>query len=100
MKTAIVLLTALMMLPAYANDSAEVKADSAEVKAVAAEAPKAAENGEKMICEKRKIKGSNRVERVCMTEAERIAAKDKAQEALHRLGRCSGNDNSCVSTPL
>ena len=93
MKTAVILLSAFMMLPAYANDSAEAKAAGAE-------ASKAAEKSEKMICEKRKIKGSNRIERVCMTESEHIAAKEKAQETLHRLGRCNGQETSCAATPM
>jgi hypothetical protein len=49
----------------------------------------------KLHCERKKSLGSNKVERVCMTESERIAAQDAAQADLQRLGRCSGNDVVC-----
>lgn len=49
----------------------------------------------KLHCERVKSLGSNRVERVCMTESERLAAQDAAQADLQRLGRCSGNDVVC-----
>ena len=51
---------------------------------------------EKKVCEVRKKAGSNRPERVCTTVAERDAAKAKAQDDLHRIGRCGGGDSICI----
>lgn len=53
---------------------------------------------EPVTCERKKVLGSNRTERVCMTASQRAAAKEKAQADLHRLGRCSGNDSMCAGT--
>lgn len=46
-------------------------------------------------CELRKPTGSSRVARVCTTAEERALATAKAQDDLHRLGRCSGNETAC-----
>ena len=51
---------------------------------------------EKKVCEVRKKAGSNRPERVCTTVAQRDAAKAKAQDDLHRIGRCGGGDSICI----
>lgn len=53
---------------------------------------------EEVICERKKVVGSNVKERVCTTKAERAAAKDKAQRDLHRLGRCAANDVTCTGS--
>ena len=72
---------------------------------VAGEKAQADQSGDKpaqqepVTCERKKVIGSNRTERVCMTAAQRVAAKEKAQADLHRLGRCSGNDSMCSGTP-
>jgi len=50
---------------------------------------------EGVVCESKKELGSKLTKRVCTTEAERTAAKDKAQSQLQRLGDCSGNDSLC-----
>lgn len=55
----------------------------------------AATEGKGVVCEKRKEVGSNVATRICTTEAERIAAKAKAQADVERLGRCAGNEKAC-----
>lgn len=54
-----------------------------------------ANDDDRMVCERKKKLGSNMVERVCTTAAQRDAAKKQAQNDLDRLGRCSGNDSIC-----
>ena len=53
---------------------------------------------DEMVCEAKKKLGSNRIERVCMTVAQRRAAKERAEADLQRLGRCSGNDSLCAGS--
>lgn len=93
MKAVITVLLASLMLPVHASQN------TLESKQVAEGLAKTLDGSEEIVCEKKKVAGSNRVERVCMTKSERIAAKDKAQEDLRRFGRCSGNDVVCVGTP-
>lgn len=49
-----------------------------------------------VVCETKKELGSKLAKRVCTTEAERTAAKDKAQAQLQKLGDCTGNDSMCA----
>ncbi|MBJ7575437.1 hypothetical protein [Luteimonas sp. MC1828] len=66
-------------------------------KAASADKPTAApgdSNG--VVCETKTELGSKFPTRVCTTEAERAAAKDKAQAQLQKLGDCSGNDSICA----
>ena len=96
----IVMLT-LMLCMASAVHANEVKDPAADAvdPATAAPAPKsdkaASGKDDGMVCERKKKLGSNMVERVCMTVAQRDAEKQKAQEDISRLGRCSGNDSIC-----
>lgn len=55
-------------------------------------------DGDRLVCERRRKLGSQRMERVCMTVAQREAAKDAARQDLQRLGRCSGNDSICAGS--
>ena len=50
---------------------------------------------ERVVCERKKRVGSNLVERVCKTESQRQAARERAREDLQRLGGCSGNEGPC-----
>ncbi|MBZ4039296.1 hypothetical protein [Novilysobacter selenitireducens] len=89
MKTAFLLFAMSIACVAHAGDRPEASA------APAAETTQAGDDAG-LVCERKKETGSNRVTRVCTTEAERIAAKDKAQDDVQRLGRCSGNDIACI----
>lgn len=51
--------------------------------------------GDRMVCERKKRIGSNRIERICMTESQRQAARERARNDLQRLGACSGSDSAC-----
>lgn len=64
---------------------------------LAKEAPAAAETAtaEKKTCETRREVGSQRVKRVCLTESERIAEREKAARALNPGGRCSNQESYC-----
>lgn len=90
MKTAFLLFAMSVACVAHAGEKPEAQA------APAAEAAQAGDDAG-LLCERKKETGSNRVTRVCTTEAERMAAKDKAQDDVQRLGRCSGNDVACIS---
>lgn len=91
MKIAIALLMTSLLTPVYAN---ETPISGQTLGKETAQTTNAETDG-KVVCERKRIIGSNRTEKVCMTESDRIAAKQKAQQDLHRLGRCSGNDNIC-----
>lgn len=91
----------LVLCMASAVRANEVKGPAAEAvdSATTAPAPQAdkaaAGRDDEMVCERKKKLGSNMVERVCMTVAQRDAEKQKAQADISRLGRCSGNDAIC-----
>ena len=71
---------------------ADKAAPAAQAEVAQAEQPPAED---RMICERKKRIGSNRIERVCMTASQRQAARDRARNDLQRLGACSGNDAAC-----
>lgn len=52
-----------------------------EVASTATEEPKAED---RMICERKKRVGSNRIERICMTESQREAARQRARDEMER----------------
>ncbi|HEY5849582.1 MAG TPA: hypothetical protein VIT62_02270 [Lysobacter sp.] len=87
MKTLLFLIALSATSLAYAADGNSATSDKAS------SAPAAAADGKQ--CEKKKEVGSNVATRVCTTEAERVAAKAKAQADVERLGRCSGNEKAC-----
>lgn len=69
----------------------------AEEKSPPVVAPAVASVGaEGVVCEKKKELGSKLAKRVCTTEVERRAAKEKAAADLQDLGNCSGNETPCT----
>lgn len=96
----IVVLTTMLCM-AFAARASDVKEAAAEavVAPVAATTPKADKlakgEEEEMVCERKKKLGSNMVERVCMTVAQRDAEEQRAKDDISRIGRCSGNDSVC-----
>ncbi|MGO4222195.1 hypothetical protein AB4Y64_10125 [Lysobacter sp. TAF61] len=86
MKTVLFLIALSATSLAYAGEA--TSSDTASSSA-------AATDDKGVVCEKKKEVGSNVATRVCTTEAERVAAKDKAQADVERLGRCSGNEKAC-----
>ena len=98
MKIVMLTLVLCMASVAHANDVKDPAAQAVDpaTTAPAPQADKAAAGKDaEMVCERTKKLGSNMVERVCMTVAQRDAEKKKAQEDISRLGRCSGNDSVC-----
>ncbi|GAB3747547.1 hypothetical protein [Lysobacter olei] len=87
MRTALLVVALLWCGASIAGEKAQVVRDGDKP---------AQEDG--VVCERKKVLGSNRTERVCMAAAQRTAAKEKAQSDLQRLGRCSGNDSLCSGT--
>ena len=96
MKTTI--LFALLALAFGASATPSEPLDTPAGAAVTAADDKPGEDDETVVCERRKVLGSNRHVRQCMTIGERKVAKEKAQGDLHRLGRCSGNDSVCAGS--
>lgn len=93
MKTPLLFLALCVMSVAHAGTSSSpVPVAETPAKSSAASAD------EQQVCETKKKLGSNRVERICMTVAQRRAAKERAQADLQRLGRCSGNDSVCAGS--
>jgi hypothetical protein len=87
MKTVLFLIALSATSLAYAGEAPLASGTSAT-------APSAADD-KGVKCEKKKELGSNLAKRVCTTESERVAAKEKAKADLQRLGRCADNENAC-----
>jgi len=88
---AIVFALALLSSPVFAADS------SNETPPAQASNPttQPAKDPNRMVCERKKTLGSNKIERVCMTAAQKEAAREAARDAMLRGSRCA--DSSCVS---
>lgn len=81
-----VVCAALLVLAgtAHAGDSQEpTPASTTATEAGAA----ATDDDERMVCERRKVLGSNRPERVCKTVAQRREEKERARADMDRLQR-------------
>lgn len=86
------ILFALVVLssPLYAAESATSTPQQESKPDVAAKS-----DGDRMVCEKTRKIGSNRVERVCMTVAQRAAAREAAERSLNTSSSC--NEAACGS---
>lgn len=60
--------------------------NNASVDQTAVAAADQPEKEDRMVCERKKRIGSNRIERICMTESQREAARERARNDLQRLG--------------
>ncbi|GAB6197331.1 hypothetical protein PAGU2595_026580 [Lysobacter xanthus] len=81
------MLSFLVLTLAFA--SAHASPPTTDIKPTA----KKADDG--VVCERKREMGSNLVKRICMTKAERLAAKEEAQSKLQKLGSCGDNENAC-----
>lgn len=98
MKIVVLTLLLCMASAAHANDVQDTLADAVDPATTTPtrQTEKVVPGkDDEMVCERKKKLGSNMVERVCMTVAQRDAEKQKAKDDISRLGRCSGNDSIC-----
>lgn len=96
MPRSIVLAALLLASPCLASGTtAPTEADTTHKPAEARVAAETPPTEDRMVCERKKRIGSNRIERICMTESQRQAARERARDDLQRTGACSGNYSAC-----
>lgn len=82
---------------AAALSAATVAAAQETAPVEASEAAPERDPGERMICERVKAIGSNKVERVCKTAAQRAAERDSSRASRENMNRTMEQRNVCAS---
>lgn len=84
------LIFALALSMQQAPQTPSVAASAAPETPAAAQAPAPAEDpGDRMVCRREHVLGSNRRERICMTQRQRAELQDRSEQELRRAGRGS-----------